>query len=110
MGLTIIGATTHRRGHARRFIWIQEVRVKGYREAVSAFCDNRQGFIHDRADSTPIDLFHGEDTMAGLFDKLSLAGIDYADSYLNGIVRLNFWRKSENVCQFDRTVSHDRGH
>ena len=108
--LTIIGAAAYRSRHSRRFIWVEEVRVKGHGKSVGVFGDDGERFVHDGADAAAVDLLHGEDANAGFLDEFPFLRIDFTNSDHDSVFRPNFRRETEDVRQLDRTVTHDRGH
>src|SRR5207249_4623746 len=101
MRLTVIGASSYRSSHSRRFIWIEEVRVKGHSKSVCTFCYDRERLVHDGANSAAIDLLHRENPHARFFHEFTLLRIDFPDSDLHRVLWLNFWRKPEDVRQFN---------
>src|SRR5438093_4077456 len=40
VSLAVVGAPSNGSSHSWRFIWIEEVRVKGYAETIGIFCNN----------------------------------------------------------------------
>src|SRR5262245_54432124 len=57
-----------------------------------------------------IDLFHGEYANTGSFHQFSFFRINLSYSDLHRMLRQNLGRKSKDLRELRRTISHDRGH
>src|SRR5438876_5176656 len=106
----VIGASADWSRYSRRFIWVEEVRVKSDGVAVRASCHDGYRFIHHRSDPASIDLFHREHADSRLFYEFAFLRIDFADPDLNRMLRLDLRREYEDLRELDRTIPHDGCH
>src|SRR6478672_1778738 len=77
--------------------------------AGGAASGHAQGFFHDGAHATLVDVAHGEDLDSGFADVFLLVRIDVADADQNAIFRVNLWREVEDVAEFIGPKTHDGG-
>src|SRR5262249_24289152 len=107
---TIVGAAADRSCDSRRFIWVEEVGVKRYCEAVGIPADDRYGFVHDCSDPATIDLLHREHADAGFLHELAFLRVDLPYSDLDCVFRQDFRGEAKDMSELNRTISHDCCH
>src|SRR5262245_61613592 len=107
VSFAICGAAPHRCAHAGSVFGIDPVHVEGDVIAGRAASGHAEGFFHDGAHTTLVDIAHGEDFYTRTANVFLLVRVDIANAYQHAILRPHLRREIENVPEFGWPQAHD---